>query len=293
MGKRRRDTPVAKQHAHFFRDDRHAEQRLVVVGIGDFDLAAIALALGNIVDQESVLERRSGAFHFRCRPCEDANPALLGKAACRFPGTGGEIRIGVERADALLADKIGRKALNSVIVEHQTGCHDKVIVFQRLAAAGANLPADRVDLGGSLGHQFSLFRQPIRGLAHDIVGGLEAGCHKGKSRLIEMFLAWIDQRDLRAIQAPHQPVGKCRTCRTRTDDDDTSIGLDGFSRRLSGGKRQRGHACRTGGKAEKLSSVGLHGAALPQGIFQTWEKPFISAISYIRGKLCTAMDGLP
>ena len=69
--------------------------------------------------------------------------------------------------------------------------------------------------------------------------------------MIQVFDPRIDQRDLRAIEAPHQPVDQRRAGRTRADDHDPGIGRHRLRAHLLRGQRSGGTA--GGGKGQKRS----------------------------------------
>ena len=74
------DVAFDKQYPQFFRDNRHAEQGTALRGVVHLVFAGTGPAGRDIFDQKGVFERRTGAFHFRRRPGEQANAAAIGKA---------------------------------------------------------------------------------------------------------------------------------------------------------------------------------------------------------------------
>ena len=159
----RGDPPILEQHTHLFRHDGHTEKGLVIGGIMHLVLALPCGAGGDILDQESMLERRARAFHFRGRTGEYAHAARLGEGRRRLPGFRGIFGPCIERADPVGADQIQRKAFDRIVIQHKAGCHDQEIIGQRLPAGGADGLGLRVDGCGCFRDQGNAPRQPVRG----------------------------------------------------------------------------------------------------------------------------------
>jgi hypothetical protein len=242
-------------------DDGHAEQGLVVGVVDQLGLAAIAATTQVVVGDEGVLQRCAGTFHLGPRTQEDADAALVGEFGHRPPGGLGLGRAVIDAAQAVVADLLGIHAGNGVVVELEAGGDDEEIVGVGLAALGDHLVAFRIELDDALLDQFDTTGHVLAGARDNIGLLLDAGGDKRETGLIEVFLARIDQNDLRTVQTSGQ-IGGCRQAGSPgAGDDDTRRRLD-LRRRLRAARPEQQCAGAGGTEHQERTTIQAALAAL-------------------------------
>ena len=159
---------LGKQHARFFRHNRHAEQAVVVGIVGELGLAQITAAKQMVAHQKSVFQRRTRAFHLRGRAQKHRLAAAVGKTVEQLPGFKRALRAVVDAADAVLADQRLIHAFDGSIIQLQTGGDKQKIISDFLATRCGDAVALRIELGHMLAQPFHVGGQIIRRFRHCI-----------------------------------------------------------------------------------------------------------------------------
>jgi len=157
------------------------------------------------------------------------------------------LRPGVDRAHPVLADQIEREALDRLPVELEPGRDDEEVIGHPGAAGGRHRPRLGVDLGRGLLDPGDARGQPLAGGRDRIGRGLQPGRDQGEARLVELFAARVDHRDLGAVEPADQPVDQRDPGRTGPDDHDPRAGPDPLG---APGPGQRGQRQRAPGQPE-------------------------------------------
>ncbi len=174
------DVALLEQHAYLFRNDRHAEQRLVVGVVDDLRLATIAPTGQVVLGDEGVLQRGAGTFHLGTRAQEHAHAALVGELGHLPPGGLGRRRAVVDAAQTVLADQAFIHALDGGVVQLQAGGDHQEVVGHAAPRGGDHRVALGVDLRDALLDELHAVRHVINGARGHVAGRLDAGATRVK-----------------------------------------------------------------------------------------------------------------